>query len=363
MTYIRKLAILAQVLLVAGSASGQWVPGGGVTVTGQKAGDGRLAEELSGSADLVITHTWESGHELLFYLEGNTSAKVGGVSQFLPETNADAGSAVDSDLRGRVQLSELSYRRAFAEGRALTLGLVDISGYFDQSRIASDENTQFLGVPFVQNPTIEFPDYAFGMIYEHQVASGTTLRAGLTSSHGLADNPSHSYAQLVDVDNADKGVFAAASAAWEKDRWVIRSGAWAHTADHESLDGQETGLHNKGVFLLSGWRHGLHAVNIRLGLANRTVTRAAGFTALSYRYRREPVTLGLGVARIFLSPRETGADLDDTTQGEIYLRYRLRPSLLLTGDVQRLENSNFDASGELYDKAVSVYGVRLTFIF
>lgn len=344
-------------------ASARWIPSGGVTATGQFPDHQDLSSEWSGSADLVLTYLTARGHEWRFYGEANTSPRAGGVSTFLPEANADAGSAVDSDNDGRVQISEVSYRHLFAGDRSLTLGLVDISSYFDQSRIASDENTQFLGVPFVQNPTIEFPDYAFGMIYEHQVASGTTLRAGLTSSHGLADNPSHSYAQLVDVDNADKGVFAAASAAWEKDRWVIRSGAWAHTADHESLDGQETGLHNKGVFLLSGWRHGLHAVNIRLGLANRTVTRAAGFTALSYRYRREPVTLGLGVARIFLSPRETGADLDDTTQGEIYLRYRLRPSLLLTGDVQRLENSNFDASGELYDKAVSVYGVRLTFIF
>ncbi len=344
-------------------ASARWIPSGGVTATGQFPDHQDLSSEWSGSADLVLTYLTARGHEWRFYGEANTSPRAGGVSTFLPEANADAGSAVDSDNDGRVQISEVSYRHLFAGDRSLTLGLVDISSYFDQSRIASDENTQFLGVPFVQNPTIEFPDYAVGLIYEHAFSPRWAARAGVTSSHGLADNPNHSYAQLVDIDNADKGLFVAAAAAWEHEVWLARAGVWAHTAAHEALSGPETDRHNKGAYLLTGWRRGHHGVNLRLGLANQKVSRAAGFTAVTYRWRPEPLTLGLGLARIFVSDQAPEPEARDTSMAEIYVRYRLRDGLLLTGNYQSLVNSAFGLTGMPADKAVQVAGLRLTFLF
>ena len=149
------------------------------------------------------------------YIEGNSTPRANGVSSLLPEANTDAGSALDRDRRGRLQISELNYAHRFGKALTVTAGLLDVSGFFDQSRIASDENTQFLGVSFVQNPTIEFPDYALGLVIEQSWETNTVWRAGLTSSNGLADNPNLSYAQLVNVGEDSKGVFAVTSLTWK----------------------------------------------------------------------------------------------------------------------------------------------------
>jgi len=72
----------------------------------------------------------------------------------------------------------------------LTVGLLDPSGYLDRRRITNDENVQFLGASFVNNPTIEFPDYTLGLVYERPGnAGGPQINAVLTSSNGLIDNP------------------------------------------------------------------------------------------------------------------------------------------------------------------------------
>ena len=154
---------------------------GGATLTHQSTDDPRIRSEWSASADLVLTWTRAQG-EWRIYFEGNSSPHANGVSTHLPEANADAGRALDNDRKGRVQISELAYAHQLSSAQTLTLGLLDITGYFDQSRIASDENTQFLGVSFVQNPMIEFPDYALGVVYEHTLdnTATTTIEGAFT---------------------------------------------------------------------------------------------------------------------------------------------------------------------------------------
>ena len=296
------------------------------------------------------------------YIEGNSTPRANGVSSLLPEANTDAGSALDRDRRGRLQISELNYAHRFGKALTVTAGLLDVSGFFDQSRIASDENTQFLGVSFVQNPTIEFPDYALGLVIEQSWETNTVWRAGLTSSNGLADNPNLSYAQLVNVDDDSKGVFAVTSLTWKNAEWLTRAGIWIHTAPHDSLDSTSTGLTNSGGYWLGGWRQAPHGINLRLGVANAEVSRAARFAGLSYQYRQAPWVWGSGAARIFLSHDEPDAALDDTTQYESYLRYRLARGWFVTADVQHLVNSNFDRSNTTHDPRVTVYGLRLTWL-
>lgn len=345
---------------VASADSGLHVSGG-VTGTHQTTTDRRVEPEFTASADLVLTYARNRG-EWRLYVEGNSTPRTDGVSSLLPEANTDAGSALDEDREGRVQVSELNYTHRFGESVSVSAGLLDVSGYFDQSRIASDENTQFLGVSFVQNPSIEFPDYALGLVYEQAVAAHTVWRVGLSSSHGLADNAKRFYGQLVDVDDAGKGVFAVTSLTWRNPAWLTRAGLWTHTAPHDSLDGTRTGLSNGGVYWLGGWRQAAHGVNLRLGIANREVSRAARFAGVAYQWRQAPWVWGLGAARIFLSPDEPDPSLDDTTQYETYLRYRFAPGWFVTGDVQHLINSNFDRSGALHDRRVTVYGLRLTWV-
>ena len=106
------------------------------------------------------------------HIEGNTTPRDDGVSTLIGESNADAGTALDDARRGRVQVSELYYTHAWQGARSLAIGMVDASAYLDISRIANDANAQFLGVSFVNNPVIEFPDYSLGMVYEQRLGDG-----------------------------------------------------------------------------------------------------------------------------------------------------------------------------------------------
>ena len=214
------------VLCTARVAGSEWNFSGGVTSTYQVTSDNRVDPEVVASADFVLQRMFKRG-DLRLYIEANSTPRAQGVSALLPEVNTDAGSALNRQGDGRIQVSELAYHHMFGNQHEFTLGLVDVSGYFDRSRIASDENTQFLAASFVQNPAIDLPDYTLGAVYEHTTGRDLILRIGLTSSNGLADNPNLSYAQLLDVDENDKGVFAITSAAFNKLNWQMRAGTWA----------------------------------------------------------------------------------------------------------------------------------------
>lgn len=154
------------------------------------------------------------------------------------------------------------------------------------------------------------------------------------------------------------------SASWEKERWQLRTGAWAHTADHEQLETGDisSSNNNYGGFMLAGYKVAPHAWTLRLGAANPEVSRVAGFAGLGYQYKQDNLALGVGAAHIFHSADDPVQNSRDTTQLELYLRYRLAKGLFLTGDVQRIENSNFDASGDLHDAKLTVYGLRATWL-
>ena len=118
---------------------------------------------------------------------------------------------MNKDSKGRLQLSELYYQYRFSSTQQISVGLLDMSGFFEQSRIASDETTQFLGTYFTGNPLIEFQDYTLGMVYEHELVKDVALRAAVSSSNGLADNSTRSYNDVLSITELEKGVFAITS--------------------------------------------------------------------------------------------------------------------------------------------------------
>lgn len=334
---------------------------GGFTATYQATKDGRIDNEITASADLVITWKLEND-ELYSYIEANNSPKSNAISSHVPEANADAGSALDKDLDGRVQISEIGYRHFINKSQMLIFGLIDVTAYFDQSRIASDENSQFIGVSFVQNPTIEFPDYTLGVVYENALNQNITMRAALTASHGIADNPNVSYAQLVDVDDEDRGIFSILSLTHTIKQWLFRGGIWTHTAPHNSIDGSRDNLKNYGSYFLSGYKKDNHGINLRLGQSNERVSLAQRFAGLSYQYRQSPFVFGVAAARIFTSDDNPASTDDDTVHYEAYLRYRINQRFFITADIQQLINSNFDTSDTLNDHRQALYGLRLSYI-
>lgn len=201
----------------------------GLTIVAQGTSDGDADAELTTSFDLVATLPTGPG-KLVIYVEGNTSPSRNGVAALFAEANADAGTALDRDGDGRLQVSELHYIQALNSHGIAVVGLLDPTTSLDTSHIANDETGQFLTTSLVNNPSIGFPDYTLGAIYNHDLDGNVTMTLMLTGSNGLGDNPDASYAQLVDVTEDGKGVFAAAELQWLPGAYALRGGAWLNTA-------------------------------------------------------------------------------------------------------------------------------------
>lgn len=336
---------------------------GGATVVYQQETDSG-EHDTSVSADLFAFLPTRHG-EWMLYVEASTATDDDSIFNLLPEINADAGSAQDSDGGSRVQISELNFRWDISGPHALTVGSIDPSAHLDRSRIANDENAHFLGASFVNNPTIEFPDYALGAMYR-RVSRGAApeITAILTSSDGLADNPSRSYRELVAVTEAGKGAFAGLGARWYLGSTRIGLGAWYRTDHHETLDDPDEEQRNYGAYALYGWQSGAHGVTLRAGLARASVSPGSAFLGAAYEGVTAYGALGLGIGHIFLSHSETGEDRHDTTQAELYFRISLgRDNVHLSPVLQYVKNPGFDSSSGAFEAEVVVAALRFSAYF
>jgi hypothetical protein len=334
---------------------------GGVTAIFQASDDKNINAELTTSFDLVTTLPAGNG-KWVIYVEGNTSPRTDGVSSLLGEANADAGSALDRDGNGRLQVSEAHYFHPLGGG-LLVSGLVDVTASLDNSEVANDETSQFLSSSLVGNPTIDFPDYSLGLVYNRETGENRGYSLALTSSHGLADNPNASYSQLVDVGADGKGVFAAAEGQWPVADTKLHAGAWINTADHDRLDGSTGTDQNYGVYLTVDGHLATDLWNLRAGVANDKVSQASQFLSAAFEHPFVSTTLGLGIAYTGLSDQDATPQLDDILQAEGYLRFTPYDSLSVTPIVQWIRNSGFDASGSTLKAEQTLFSVRFNYTF
>jgi hypothetical protein len=280
----------------------------------------------------------------------------------LPEVNGDAGTALDRESKGRLQVSELHYTRSFGEN-SMTAGLLNPACVLDASEIANDETSQFLSSTFVNNPTIAFPDYTLGAcVHYERNQSHPGVNLLLTSSHGLADNPNHSYAELVDVTAAGKGLFIGSELYWQSSADIWRVGIWTSTADHAALDGSGRNEYNYGAYLSADHAFAHSKINLRLGAANDDVSEAAGFASLALETTLAEHTLGAALGKTRVSSK-AGSDKGDTLQAEVYMRFALRDNLHLSPSLQYIENSDFDATDSHFDQKIAVYTLRAGYNF
>lgn len=111
------------------------------------------------SADVTIGKDFkEVGGRAFLHLEGGQGDGL--------EDNLIVYSNVnrDTDNEDRVHITELWYEQLMFKDRiALTFGKLDPTVYFDNSEVANDETTQFLGRIFRNNPVVEFPDNTLGI--------------------------------------------------------------------------------------------------------------------------------------------------------------------------------------------------------
>ena len=331
--------------------------GGGITATAQTTDADRIENEALASLDLVTTVPTRFGAWTI-YVEGNTSPRQAGVSGELSEANADAGSALDRDGKGRLQVSELRYMLQLG-ANSLSMGLVNPAGFFDVSEVANDETTQFLTSSLVNNPTIEFPDYTLGTAYHYEFrATRPGFTVLLTSSNGLADNPNASYSELVDVADEEKGLFVAGEAYWQLRAMTLRFGVWTNTTDHERFDASGS-EHNYGIYVLTDLKTDRMKWNLRLGWANAEVSEPSGFASLAFELTTAAVSVGAGIAHTWISDQIVDPFKDDSGQAELYARFDLPGRWHISPHAQWLRNSGFSTADERHDQRVRVLGLRL----
>lgn len=359
---LRRLhALCYSTLFMAGVSLADWSSmraEGGITAIHQRETNGDR-QDSSVSGDLFLFLPASSG-EWTLYIEAASATSGDSIFNVYPESNADAGSAQDDDGDSRVQVSEFHYRWIQSATNELTLGLIDPSAHLDRSRIANDENAHFIGTSFVNNPTIEFPDYALGAMYRrNRTSSVPEITAILSSSDGLADNPGRSYQELINIGSAGKGIFAGLGARWAFGDARLGFGGWYRSDDHAELDNEDSSKHNYGAYAVYGWQSGDHGVSFRAGAARAAVSAAEYFLGAAYEGETPIGAIGIGVGKIFKSSQLPGDDRDDTVQAETFLRVPLFSGRShITAALQYLENSGFDSSDETIDANAILATVR-----
>lgn len=323
-------------------------------VVGQATGESQIRSEAVGSLDL-FADVQLSSVLLHVYVEANTSPTENGVSSRVPFANMDAGTALGADGGGRVQISELRLAWPFRQGAELHVGLMDLTGYLDVSRISNDENLFFLGQPFVNNPTIVFPDYTLGATVVAGVPRlpGGRVAVSVAASHGLGDNPQASYGELVDLDDPDKGVFVAGRFRWESQGWEGSLGGWTSTG-RRTAGVDPSPLPDAGFYSVLGVSSDHHSVNARLGVALGD-EGSEPFVGLTYLGTLDANAFGLGMAKTPAMPSFVDRDAEHV---EAFVRRSLWGSVFLTSSVQWLSESLLP-EGAVED-GVWIFGFRLS---
>ena len=356
--------LLACALIPSGSFASEITWGGGVTAVYQVADDDQVDPELTASADLLFTVPRSTG-EWLIYIEASSSPAAEGISALYPTANADAGSALNKDGDGGVQISGFNYTFRIKDDRTLRVGLINPSAWLDRSTIANDENKQYLNGSFKNNATIEFPDYTLGGVFRW---SGSESRPEVSlvvaSSDGKADVPDRSYQDLLKLTSDERGVFLGIDAGWLRERTSMRLGAWLRSDDHVVAGSTDETDMNYGVYGVLDWRSGVNAMNIRLGLANEDVSVATRFAAIAYQRQTRLGQLGLGIARTVIANNFRQGDLDNTSAAELYFRIPVAAGRgHVTPSIQHVENPGFNTSGSTASSSAIVAGARFHWTF
>ena len=330
-----------------------------VNVVGQATGADRIPAELTGSVDLFADLLVGSA-VIHAYVEGNTTPRAGGVSTRVPNANMDAGTALGGDGDGRVQLSELRVAWPTGGRTVAHVGLMDLTGFVDVSRIANDENLYFLAQPFVNNPTILFPDYTLGAVFLTRVSGipDGRLAFALSSSHGIADTPDASYGALFDVAAPGRGAFAAARLEWEGLRWRGSVGAWGSSGERTEDGGPGArALPDRGLFGVLGWHGDAQSLSGRLGFARGPAATEA-FVGLTWLATLGANAVGVGVARTPALPRVVDRS---GSHVEAFVRRDLWETVYLTSSVQWLSDALLPEGRE--GDGLWIFGFRLSATF
>lgn len=110
--------------------------------------------------------------------------------------NDDSGTLQDDDGVDRLSVREVWLQSFFFDQRLkLVGGKIDLTNYFDSNTVANDETTQFLSSAFVNNPTMEVPENAPGIVAFFDTRRSLSFGLGLQSdTNDGFDITNHVYA-------------------------------------------------------------------------------------------------------------------------------------------------------------------------
>ncbi|BBP43359.1 carbohydrate porin [Thiosulfativibrio zosterae] len=341
-----------------------WTYDGVVTVIYQHPSESQISSNATLSGDLNLNFLW---HKTRFYahLEAATTPQAGGAAQVLPQTNADSGSAIDDRNQGRIQLSELYFSHKLTPKTQFTAGLLDATAFMDTSVISNDENLQFISAPLVNNPIIDFPDYALGMVLEQKLQPKYFGRLLISSSHGLADNASRNYSQAFELGKDEKGAFINAELSYQPKAQYFTAGVWTHTAPHESLnDPQNNHLINFGGYLNAYKKIERHSLETRLAYANPEVSTGEWFWSLAYEYKRPNWVLGSGYSWTKASDKMSDSRYQKNAQLlEVYVRHQPFKNFFISPSIQWIENPLYDQNVWQLSNPIWSANIRFSYLF
>ncbi|HXI10969.1 MAG TPA: carbohydrate porin, partial [Thermodesulfobacteriota bacterium] len=135
---------------------------GGLTATAQgvthiKGAHARGAAAVS--ADLALESPVGENGRAVVVLDAQRGAGLKNLPPFFisPDGNPTGTNAdIESFDNDTVHLTQVYYEHSFGHSLVVSVGQLDITGYFDSNGFANDERTQFLANTFVNNPAIEW---------------------------------------------------------------------------------------------------------------------------------------------------------------------------------------------------------------
>jgi carbohydrate-selective porin OprB/outer membrane murein-binding lipoprotein Lpp len=312
--------------------------------------------DASFSFDLEVAKSFSWGGSAAIVLEGGNGegidSRIGSWSGFNDDNDDDETAHV----------TEAWYEQSLLnEKLTFTFGKIDLTNYFDASKVANDETTQFLSTGFVNSLAVEFPDNGPG--------------ARVTASPSELVDISFGW-MAVDQDNGDsswddigRGSFAIGEIdvkpVFANLQGNYRLYAWYMNADHEEWDGSDDDQTGSGfgfsldqqlipdlltVFARAAWQdEDIYEIEAHysagMQLAGKLWNRADDVVGLAY-----------GFAKISSEYEDYSPDNidDDEHHLELYYRLAFNDHFALTADYQWIKNpeGNSDADN------ASVFGLR-----
>ncbi|MDX8396049.1 MAG: carbohydrate porin [Mariprofundaceae bacterium] len=348
---------------------------GGATIVGQQPSKDQktVNKDVTASVDFAVTTDVGPG-TLYVYVEGSTTDTTS-ANSVIGGSNADAGTALDTNDRGRFQLSELAYSLD-VNALNVSLGVQDLTAFVDATAAANDEGSQFLAGSLVNNPTIAFPDYTPSVVFNYGEEDEIGFTFLAANAYGLGDNAKKNYGDLFQFGKNEQGLqkgFFLLGEARIPTIVGLTVGAWSRTKEVTQFDPAAAG-NKKSVFGIYANVDGSigesTAWSLRFGGNNakatdEVVTHVSASAEHSY---NDDHVIGLGVSWSGLSSDykdQNKPNAADPIVAELYYRWQITENIGLSPDVQYWRNANnlSKTSGGTIGGSNWVYGLRVTIGF